>query len=146
MNPFDPSSADDTIASNDSSLGLIKISHSVVASIVRLAALEVQGVCAVGGGLVDGIAEIFSKKESDRGVRISECDDGQYNIELRVIIQFGIELAKVASQIQQNVCDQVVRMTMKGVKKVDVIIDGIRVVKEDPQAKQKIWLEETESQ
>ena len=46
-----------TISEDSNSLGDIRINHSVVASIVRLAALEVTGVAAVGGGFVDGIAE-----------------------------------------------------------------------------------------
>ena len=45
------------------SLGDIKINHVVVANIVRLSALENAGVFAVAGSFVDGIAEIFSKKQ-----------------------------------------------------------------------------------
>ena len=43
-----------------SSFGDIKINHSVIASIVRIAALEVPGVHSIGGSLVEGIAELFS--------------------------------------------------------------------------------------
>jgi uncharacterized alkaline shock family protein YloU len=57
-----------TVSEDSNTLGDIRINHSVVASIVRLAALEVVGVTAVGGGFVDGIAEIFSKKGDERGV------------------------------------------------------------------------------
>lgn len=109
------------------SLGQIKINHSVVASIVRLAALEVEGVHAVGGGFVDGIAEIFSKKESDRGVRVTEDDNGQYIIDVRVILKFGVELARVAVAIQENVNQKVSHMTMKDVNRVNIIIDGVKL-------------------
>ena len=50
-----------TVSEDSNTLGDIRINHSVVASIVRLAAIEVSGVAAVGGGFVEGIAEIFSK-------------------------------------------------------------------------------------
>lgn len=116
-----------TVVDDSNSLGQIKINHSVVASIVRLAALEVEGVHAVGGGLVDGIAEIFSKKESDRGVRVTEDDNGQYIIDVRVILKFGVELARVAVAIQENVNQQVSHMTMKGVNRVNIIIDGVKL-------------------
>tara|TARA_B100001248_G_scaffold262589_1_gene259721 strand:+ start:19840 stop:20283 length:444 start_codon:yes stop_codon:yes gene_type:complete len=114
------------ISQAQESLGEIRINHSVVASIVRLAALEVEGVYSVGGGFVDGIAEIFSKKESDRGVRVREDEVGDYLIELRVVLTFGTELAKAAILIQENVSRQVLHMTMKQVANVDVIIDGIK--------------------
>ena len=47
-------------------LGDIKVNHTVVASIVRLAALEINGVSAVGGGFVDGIADLSTLETLDR--------------------------------------------------------------------------------
>lgn len=117
-----------TGSSSSSTLGDIKINHSVVASIVRLAALEVEGVYSVGGGFVDSIAEVFSKKESDRGVRVAVDEKGDYVLQVRVVLRFGVELAKVAGEIQEQVCKQVYRMTSNRVSRVDVIIDGIKLI------------------
>ncbi len=120
-----------TVSEDSNTLGEIRINHSVVASIVRLAALEVSGVCAVGGGFVDGIAEIFSKKGGDeRGVRVEEDEVGDYKFEIRVILRFGVELAAVATEIQQRVAEQVEKMTSKSVARVNVIIDGVRTAEE----------------
>ncbi len=115
----------------NASFGDIKINHSVVASIVRLATLEVEGVHSVGGGFVEGIAEIFSKKESDRGVRVTETEAGNYVLEVKVTLLFGYELAKIGANIQQNVIKQVHRMTMKNVERIDVVIDGVRLPSRD---------------
>ena len=115
-----------TVSEESNTLGEIRINHSVVASIVRLAALEVSGVAAVGGGFVDGIAEIFSKKGDERGVRVEEDEVGDYRIEIRVILRFGVELATVATEIQQRMAEQVEKMTSKSVARVNVIIDGVR--------------------
>ena len=116
-------------------LGEIKINPSVVASIVRLSVLEVEGTHSVGGSFVDGITEMFSKRESDRGVRVSEDEQGNYIIEIRVILRFGADLTKTAVQIQQNVQRQVIKMTMKQASKINVIIDGIRMGYETDQCK-----------
>lgn len=129
-----------TISEDSNTLGDIRINHSVVASIVRLAALEVAGVAAVGGGFVDGIAEIFSKKGDERGVRVEEDEVGDYRIEIRVILRFGVELASVATQIQQRIAEQVEKMTSKNVSRVNVIIDGVRT---DEEAKEnEDWSED----
>ncbi|MFU8848697.1 MAG: Asp23/Gls24 family envelope stress response protein [Opitutales bacterium] len=120
-----------TVSEESNSLGDIRINHSVVASIVRLAALEVVGVAAVGGGFVDGIAEIFSKKSDERGVRVEEDEVGDYRIEIRVILRFGVELAAVGTQIQQRIAEQVEKMTSKNVARVNVIIDGVRTDEEE---------------
>ena len=129
-----------TISEDSNSLGDIRINHSVVASIVRLAALEVTGVVAVGGGFVDGIAEIFSKKGDERGVRVEEDEAGDYQIEVRVILRFGVELAAVATQIQERISEQVEKMTSKTVSRVNVIIDGVRT--EEDQKHAEDWEDE----
>ncbi len=110
-------------------LGDIKINHTVVASIVRLAALQIPGVAGVGGGIVDGISELFTKRrEADhRGVKVSETDGDTYAIELRIVINYGSEIGKTAYEVQVAVRKQVMAMTGKNVAKVDVIIEGVRL-------------------
>lgn len=109
-------------------LGDIKINLNVVASIVRLATLQVPGVAGVGGGIVDGISELFAKRESGhRGVKVSEDNDDTYAIELRLIVNYGAEIGKTAYDVQISVRKQVIAMTGKNVSKVDVIIEGVRL-------------------
>jgi uncharacterized alkaline shock family protein YloU len=129
------------VSEASSTLGDIRINHSVVASIVRLAALEVSGVAAVGGGFVDGIAEIFSKKGDERGVRVEEDEVGDYRIEIRVILRFGCELATVATEIQERIAEQVEKMTSKSVSRVNVIIDGVRT--DDEKGDEDEWGDES---
>lgn len=116
-------------------LGEIKINHAVVASIVRLAALQVKGVSGVGGGLVDGISELFSKREIDsRGVKVSEDANGAYSIELRLIIFYGAEIGRTAYEVQIAVRKQLIAMTGKPVAQVDVIVEGVRLPPESSNA------------
>ena len=128
------------VSEASNTLGDIRINHSVVASIVRLAALEVSGVAAVGGGFVDGIAEIFSKKGDERGVRVEEDEVGDYRIEIRVILRFGCELATVATEIQERIAEQVEQMTSKSIARVNVIIDGVRT--DDEKSEEDEWGDE----
>jgi len=109
-----------------SSLGSIRINHSVVASIVRIAALENDGVFSIPGGFVDGIAEIFSKKESDKGIRVTESEQELYQIEIRLILKYGVELAACAYEVQDAIKNRVESMTGKMVERVDVVIDGVK--------------------
>jgi uncharacterized alkaline shock family protein YloU len=125
-----------SLSENSNSLGDIRINHSVVASIVRLAALEVVGVSAVGGGFVDGIAEMFSKKGDERGVRVEEDEAGDYLIEIRVILRFGVELAAVGTQIQERISEQIEKMTSKNVARVNVVIDGVRTDEDEKEPEQ----------
>ena len=130
-----------TITEESTMLGDIKINHSVVASIVRIATMEVDGVFSVGGGgVVEGIAEFLSKKESERGVRVAEGDAGAYEIEVRVILRFGVDLAKVGIRIQETVRDRVMEMTSKPVERIDVVIDGLKMeTSSQTLAKEREW-------
>ncbi len=119
-----------------SSLGDIKINHAVVANIVRLSALENTGVYAVAGSFVDGIAEIFSKKEaSQSGVRVTESEMANYLIEIRLVLNYGVELAKCAYDVQVSVKDRVEAMTGKMVERVDVVIEGVKSKDDHPSVK-----------
>ena len=130
-----------TINEESSSMGEIKINHTVIASIVKLAALEVPGVVMVASGFVDELAGMFSKKDSRAGIRVEENENGHYEIMIRVILSFGIELARTAYEIQTSVRDQVSKMTNKDVAKVDVIIDGIKTPVSTSEDEKKNWVE-----
>jgi uncharacterized alkaline shock family protein YloU len=126
-----------TISEESASLGDIKINHSVVASIVRLATLEVDGVISVGtGSFVDGLG-IFPKKDA-QGVNVEEDEGGSYVIEIRVVLKFGVELAKTAGLVQERVKDQIVKMTSNTVRQIDVIIDEVRL-EENKDLEEHAW-------
>ncbi|HCY58788.1 MAG TPA: Asp23/Gls24 family envelope stress response protein [Opitutae bacterium] len=133
-----------TISEESSELGSIRINHSVVAGIVRLATQSVTGVVNVGGaGVVEGLTDFFSKKESERGVKVSESADGGYNIEVRVVLEFGVDLAKVGVSIQEAIRDQILAMTGNHVKNIDVVIDDIKLEPTDKEADDLQWNEKT---
>ena len=110
------------ISEESSELGTIRINHSVVAGIVRLATQSVAGVVNVGGGgVVEGLTDFFSKKESERGVKVTESADSGYEIE------FGVDLAKIGTTIQESIRDQILAMTGNHAKSIDVVIDDIKM-------------------
>ena len=90
----------------EGSLGQIKVNHTVVSTIVKMAAINVSGVLAVGGSFVENFIAQISSKESDKGVRVSEDEAGNYQIEIRVLMEYGVELAKTAETLQMIVAKQ----------------------------------------
>ena len=136
-------SIDDTIpgiSEESSELGTIRINHSVVAGIVRLATQSVTGVVNVGGGgVVEGLTDFFSKKESERGVKVSEDGTGGYDIEVRVVLEFGVDLAKVGLSIQEAIRDQILAMTGNHAKNIDVVIDDIKMDSTDKDSDEVKW-------
>ncbi len=117
-----------TLSEESNDLGDIRINHSVIAGIVRLATKSAKGVVNVGGGgMVEGITEFFSKKESERGVKVSESEGGGYEIEVRVVLEFGVDLAKTGLSIQESIREQILAMTGNHASRINVIIDDIKM-------------------
>ena len=112
----------------DSGMGSISINNEVVAEIVAMAAREVPGVVSLAGGSIkDDIAGLFGgRRDNISAVSIKEESDGAYTIGVKLILSFGVQLAKVAHSVQIAVRDRVENMTNKDVARVNVIVDGIR--------------------
>lgn len=106
----------------DSGLGSIQINNNVVANIVAMASQEVPGVYGLASG--DVLKGLFNKR--DVSVTVDEDSDSRYIIRVKLILVFGVRLAKVASEVQNAVRDQVENMTDKEVARVDVIVDAVR--------------------
>ena len=132
-----------TIHEESTSLGDIKINHTVIASIVKLAAKAVPGVVAVGGGFVDHVTGMFSKKDAGAGIRVEEDENSNYLIVIRVVMSFGVNLAKTADEIQTAVQEQILKMTNKQASKIDVIIDEVKMPdsESEEEAKDENWEE-----
>ena len=109
--------------------GAVQIHNSVIAAIARLAALRVPGVAEMSGGLVDGRASVIGKKSNDRGIRVEVADEG-VKIEMNVIMEYGVRIPHVAWQVQNEVRQAVEQMTGKGVKSVQVIVQGVKMPQE----------------
>jgi len=129
-----------TFSEESGSLGTIRINHSVVAGIVRLATQSVKGVINVGGaGVVEGLTDFFAKKESERGVSVSEQEDGTYKVEVRVVLRFGVDLAKTGAIIQEAIRDQILSMTGNHASVIDVVIDDIKQESLDRDEDEDTW-------
>jgi uncharacterized alkaline shock family protein YloU len=120
---------ENTALTEETNAGVIKVSHEVVANIVRIAVTAVPGVVSVGGagGIKEEIVGLFNKRDNSPGITVAENDRGNYEVTVKVVLRFGVELAKVGEDIQNAVREQVTKMTNKKVARVDVLIDGVRM-------------------
>ena len=107
-------------------LGLIKIHGNVVSSIVRRAALSIEGISRLSGSsFVDNIAEIVgSRKMHDRAIAI-EIDEDKVAIEIKVNLLFGYNVPEIAAQVQSVIIEEVEKVTGMTVTSVNVIIQEI---------------------
>lgn len=105
-------------------LGDVRIANEVVAVIAGLAAVEVDGVAGMSGGIAGGIAELLGRKNLSKGVRV-EVGEEQAAIDLFVVVEYGVSIPEVAWKIQEGVKRAVESMTGLQVVEVNVHVQGV---------------------
>ena len=80
----------------------------MIASLVRRAALSVEGVSRLAGStLVDNIAEIVgSRRMQSRAITIEMADNNRVSIEIKLILKADFNIPEVAAQVQKAVIDR----------------------------------------
>jgi uncharacterized alkaline shock family protein YloU len=109
---------------DNENLGAIKIANEVVAIIAGLAAIEVEGVAGMSGGIAGGIAEMLGRKNLSKGVKV-EVGEKESAIDLFVIIEYGSTIPDVSWKIQNNVKQAIESMTGLNVVEVNVHVQGV---------------------
>ncbi len=102
-----------------------KAADEAVARCAAKAALETQGVFALHGGIAGMITEnIFRKMSETRGVKVSRAD-GELNVDMAVVVRYGVKIPSVAWNIQENVKKKVSEVTGLSVDYVNILVQGI---------------------
>jgi uncharacterized alkaline shock family protein YloU len=100
------------------SLGKIVISSQAIARIVGETARECYGVVAMAG-------RRWLPDRPTRGIEIRREGD-EVTIDLHVVVEYGLNLAEVASTVRNRVGYEVNRLTGLPVRAVEVHIDDVR--------------------
>ena len=105
-------------------LGTIRIHKNVVASIASLAAGEIEGVKRVGGDFRSGLIELLGKKFL-YAVNVEINKNEEVKVRIPLVIKYGHNIPEVANKVQENVRNNLERMTNLSIKDINVNIQGI---------------------
>lgn len=105
-----------------SSLGRITISSDAIAQIVAETALECYGVVGMKGSLRGRLAQ---GRGRPRGIEIGR-EGGEVTVDVHVVVEYGLNLAEVASSVRNRVTYEVERLTGLAVRAVEVHVDDVR--------------------
>lgn len=106
-----------------SPLGRISISSDAVAQIVANTAAECYGV--VGMSARSGVGRLLARDRSRQGIAVAGGPDG-VTVELHVVVEYGLNLAEVASTVRSRVAYEVERLTGLPVAAVEVHIHDVK--------------------
>lgn len=117
------------------SQGRTSIADGVVAKIAGLAAKEVTGVHALGGGAARAIGSIRERIPGGRtnhsqGVAV-EVGEREAAVDIDLIAEYGVAIADLAAGVRRNVIASVERMTGLKVTEVNIDVNDVHLPQED---------------
>lgn len=123
---------DDILEFNDKDIqtecpgGNVRISADVIAAIAGVSAEEIKGVAGMYTSFSGTIAEkLSSKKSLSKGVKVDVSEMG-INLDLYIVINYGVRIRDVAESVQESVRNNVETMTGMDVLSVDVHVEGVK--------------------
>ena len=111
-----------------SPLGRITISSGAIAQIVAETALECYGVVGMKGSPLRRIGggRMARGRGHARGIEVERDRDGGVTVDLHVVVEYGLNLAEVASSVRNRITYEVERLTGLPVRAVEVHVDAVR--------------------
>ena len=106
-------------------LGAVKINNNAITTIASIAATEIKGVSKIGGGIGKTLFDFLCKKGTTKGVKIVAAA-GDIKLTIYVTVEYGVDITRIADEVQENVKMAVERMTGLVLASVDVVIEGVR--------------------
>ncbi|ADO83249.1 Asp23/Gls24 family envelope stress response protein [Ilyobacter polytropus] len=109
-----------------SELGNIKIADDVVKVISAKAAVDVDGVFKLAGGVADEVNKILGKKRPTHGVKV-EVGEKECSIELFIVVEYGYSIPEVAGEVQEAVIKSITELTGLKVVEVGIYVQDIKI-------------------
>ena len=139
-----PASEEREVNNNlETQYGTTTIDDVVVSKIAGIAAREVSGVDALGGGgarMIGNIRESFGASEDVRqGVDV-EVADGTARIDIAITAEYGVAIHELAEAIRRNIMNAVERMTGLSVERVNVVVHDVKLPKDESETEEQAAL------
>ena len=106
-------------------MGEIIIDRDVLAKYAGTATTDCIGIVGMAAvNMKDGVTKLLKKESAGRGVNVVVSEDG-------VIVAYGVSIRAVAQNVLESVRYKIEEFTGLKVEKINVIVDGVRIVDED---------------
>ena len=105
-------------------MGEINISEEVLAMIAAAAALDVEGVSALGSGLGSDLSNVTTRKSLAKAVRLSVEED-KVTVDIALLVSYGYAVTDVAKAVQDAVISAVENTSGLHVASVNVSVTGV---------------------
>lgn len=108
-------------------LGLVTVNDEVLVRVAGYAALDCYGIVGMASKRsTDGIVQLMGRENLGRGVKVRQNGE-KVDIDLFIIVEYGISIAEVCKTIVETVRYKLESMTGVKVRRVNISVEGVRV-------------------
>ena len=110
-------------------LGIITISPEVIAKYAGSVAVECFGIVGMAAvNMKDGLVRLLKKDSLTHGIQVELTEDNRIRLDFHVIVAYGVSISAVTDNLISNVKYKVEEFSNMPVDKINVYIEGIRVI------------------
>ena len=103
----------------DGELGMISIDSEVIARYAGSTAVECFGIVGMAAvSMKDGLVKLLKGDSLTRGIKV----------DFHVIVSYGVSILTVADNLIENVKYKVCEFTGLEIKKINIFVEGVRVI------------------
>lgn len=109
-------------------MGNIAIDNEVIAQYAGSVATECFGVVGMAGiNVKDGLVKLLKKDSMTRGINVS-IRNNKLTINFHIIVAYGVSILAVSDNLISNVKYKVEEFTGIEIEKVNIFVEGVRVI------------------
>ena len=110
-------------------LGIITIDPEVIAKYAGTVAVECFGIVGMAAvSMKDGLVKLLKKESLTKGIQVGISDENKITLNFHVVVAYGVSISAVTDNLISNVKYKVEEFTGMSVDKINIYIEGVRVI------------------
>ena len=110
-------------------LGIITIDPEVIAKYAGSVAVECFGSVGMAAvSMKDGLVKLLKKESLTKGIQVGISDENKITLNFHVVVAYGVSISAVTDNLISNVKYKVEEFTGMSVDKINIYIEGVRVI------------------
>ena len=110
-------------------LGIITIDPEVIAKYAGSVAVDCFGIVGLAAvSMKDGLVKLLKKESLTKGIQVGISDENKITLNFHVVVAYGVSISAVTDNLISNVKYKVEEFTGMSVDKINIYIEGVRVI------------------
>ena len=110
-------------------LGIVTIDPEVIAKYAGTVAVECFGIVGMAAvNVKDGLVHLLRRESLTKGIKVAISDGNHISIDFHIVVAYGVSISAVTDNLISNVKYKVERFSGMPVDKINIYIEGVRVI------------------